>query len=96
MGKRINLAYSRAIVDAIHRGALASAKRRRDPVFGFEVIIECPGVPAEILWPRELWADSSSYETSAKKLAGLFAENFKKYEKGVTPELRAASPVVEL
>jgi phosphoenolpyruvate carboxykinase (ATP) len=92
VGKRIKLAYTRAIVDAIHRGALASAKTRRDPVFGFEVVTECPGVPAEILWPRDAWADPSAYEASAKKLAGLFIENFKKYETGVDAEVRAASP----
>jgi phosphoenolpyruvate carboxykinase (ATP) len=93
VGKRIKLAYTRAIVDAIHRGALASAKTRRDPVFGFEVVTQCPGVPAEILWPRDAWADPTAYEASAKKLAGLFIENFEKYETGVDAEVRAASPV---
>ena len=93
IGKRIKLANTRAIIDATHSGALASAKTRRDPVFGFEVVTECPGVPAEILWPRDAWADPSAYEASAKKLAGLFIENFKTYETGVDAEVRAASPV---
>jgi ATP-dependent phosphoenolpyruvate carboxykinase len=67
VGKRIKLAYTRTLVDAIHRGALASSRKRRDPVFGFEVVTECPGVPSEILWPRDAWADLSAYEASAKK-----------------------------
>jgi phosphoenolpyruvate carboxykinase (ATP) len=92
-GKRIKLTYTRAIVDAIHCGALAGAKTRRDPVFKFEVVTECPGVPAEILWPRDAWVDPSAYEANAKKLAGLFIENFKKYETDVDAEVRAASPV---
>jgi phosphoenolpyruvate carboxykinase (ATP) len=51
-GKRMKLANTRAIVDAIHSGALAGAKTVRDPVFGFNVATECPGVPGEILLPR--------------------------------------------
>jgi phosphoenolpyruvate carboxykinase (ATP) len=58
LGKRISLKNTRAIIDAIHSGALAKAKNARDPVFGFEIVIECPGVPAEILQPRESWVTS--------------------------------------
>ena len=49
VGKRISLKNTRAIIDAIHSGALAKAKTERDPVFGFDVVAECPGVPSEIL-----------------------------------------------
>ena len=79
-------------VDIIHGGALASAKTRRAPVFGFEVVTDCPGVPSEILWPRDTWADKATYDAAAKKLAGLFVDNFKKYESGASAEVRAASP----
>ena len=41
-GKRISLKHTRAIIDAIHSGALAKAKTQRDPVFGFDVVTECP------------------------------------------------------
>ena len=34
----------------------------RDPIFGFEVPTECPGVPRDILRPRNIWADGSAYE----------------------------------
>ena len=46
-GKRISLKHTRAIIDAIHDGALAKAKTERDPIFGFDVATECPGVPRE-------------------------------------------------
>jgi phosphoenolpyruvate carboxykinase (ATP) len=91
-GKRISLKHTRAIIDAIHTGALANAKTQRDPVFGFEVITECPNVPAEILVPRNAWADKSAYDATAKKLAGLFKDNFKTYEAGASAEIRAAGP----
>jgi phosphoenolpyruvate carboxykinase (ATP) len=91
-GKRISLKNTRAIIDAIHSGELAKAKTARDPVFGFDVATECPGVPAEILVPRGAWTDGSAYDRAAKALAGLFRDNFKKYESGVGAEIRAAGP----
>ena len=53
VGKRISLKNTRAIIDAIHSGSLAQAKTERDPVFGFEIVCDVPGVPPEILLPRQ-------------------------------------------
>jgi len=92
VGKRIKLANTRALIDAIHDGSLAKCARQRHPVFGFDVPTECPNVPREILWPRDTWSDGAAYDAAAKKLAGLFLENFKKYEAGVNAEVRTASP----
>ncbi len=91
-GKRISLKNTRAIIDAIHNGALVKAKTQRDPIFGFDIITECPNVPSQILIPRNAWADKSAYDVTAKKLAGLFQENFKNYEAGASVEIRAAGP----
>ncbi len=93
IGQRIKLAHSRAIIDAIHSGRLIESARQRDPVFGFDVITQCPDVPSDALVPRNAWNDKISYDTSAKKLANLFRENFKTYEAGVSGEVRAAGPV---
>lgn len=62
-------------------------------MFGFEVVTECPNVPAEILVPRNAWADKAAYAAAAKHLAGLFKENFKTYEAGASSEVKAAGPV---
>jgi phosphoenolpyruvate carboxykinase (ATP) len=91
-GKRVKLGYTRAIIDAIHDGTLAQTKRQRDPVFGFEVVAECPGVPPQILVPRETWGDTGAYDAGAAKLAALFRENFKAYESGVSVEVKSAEP----
>ena len=87
VGKRISLRNTRAIIDAIHSGALSTAAREEDPVFGFDIITEVPGVPSEILRPRESWADGSAYDASARKLAALFTKNFEKYASQVEPHL---------
>jgi len=93
VGQRIKLAQTRAIIDAIHTGKLASARRQKDPVFGFDVVTECPDVPANMIQPRNTWSNPADYDAAAKKLAGLFVANFKTYEGGVNPEVRTASPV---
>jgi phosphoenolpyruvate carboxykinase (ATP) len=91
-GKRISLKHTRAIIDAIHTGALSKAKTQRDATFGFDVIAECPGIPAEILVPRNAWSDKAAYDATARKLADLFKENFKTYEAGASAEVRGAGP----
>ena len=93
VGRRIPLARTRAILDAIHNGVLVKAQTQRDPIYGFDVVTECPGVPSEILDPRHAWADGNAYDAAARKLAGLFRPNFAAYEAGVGPEVKAAEPV---
>jgi phosphoenolpyruvate carboxykinase (ATP) len=91
-GSRINLPYTRAIVDAIHRGVLADAPTVTDRVFGFEVVTRVPQVPPAILIPRDTWNDPEAYDAMATKLAGLFGKNFAKYEDHCEPGVREAAP----
>src|SRR6186713_2510120 len=92
VGKRISLKNTRAIIDAIHSGALAKAKTQRDATFGSDVITECPNIPSEILIPRNAWADKAAYDATAKRLAGLFKDNFETYAAGASAEVKAAAP----
>ena len=94
VGSRIKLKYTRAIIDAIHNGTLASVSTQEDPVFGLQVPTSCPEVPAEMLLPRNTWADKAAYDDKAKKVATLFRENFKKYEGQASAEVRSAGPKV--
>ena len=94
VGKRISLKNTRAIIDAIHDGSQANVRTERDPIFGFDVVTECPNVPSEILVPRNAWPDKSEYEATAKKLAGLFNKNFETYADGASDEVKAAGPKV--
>ena len=92
VGKRMKLALTRAIIDAIHSGHLATVPTIPDPVFGVGVVSTCPGVPKEVLTPRDTWADKAAYEATARKLAGLFQANFKQYAERVSEEVRQAGP----
>ena len=64
---------SRAIVDAIHSGALDKVATVDDPVFGVAVPTSCPGVPSEVLVPRNTWVDPAAFDIQAKKVAHLVA-----------------------
>lgn len=92
IGDRMSLKHTRRIIDAIHSGELSEATTRTDPVFNFEVPTHCPDVPSTLLWPRESWSDGEAYESSCRRLADLFIQNFQKYEAGASEEIRAAGP----
>ena len=75
-GERIKLKYTRAIVHAALGGELDESDTRRDPIFGLAVPTEINRVPANVLNPRSTWSDPAAYDAQAKKLAGMFRENF--------------------
>lgn len=79
-GKRMKLPYTRAMITAALNGELAKVEYKLDPNFNVMVPQSCPGVPSELLNPRETWKDKAAYDAMAKKLAGMFVENFKKYK----------------
>jgi phosphoenolpyruvate carboxykinase (ATP) len=91
-GTRMQLHITRALVDAIHAGVLAQQPTVTDPVFGLHVVSECPGVPKDILLPRSTWSNQSAYDETARKLAGLFRENFKQYEASASAAIKEAGP----
>ncbi len=91
-GSRFSLKYTRAIVDAINSGKLNDSPMVSDPIFGFEIPKQCPGIPAEVLEPRNTWKDKAAYDQKARQLAELFKANFKKFEVGSSPEIIAAGP----
>lgn len=93
VGRRMSLPYTRAMVRAALKGELEGVELVPDPVFGILVPTSCPGVPAEVLNPRHTWQDKEKYDAMARKLAGLFNENFTKF-RDVPEEIRAAGPVV--
>jgi len=93
-GKRIKLSYTRAIIAAVLKNKLSGVEFEQDPVFGFAIPKQCGDVPAEMLNPRNTWADKHAYDEKAKFLAGLFIQNFEKFADGVTTEVSNAYPKI--
>jgi phosphoenolpyruvate carboxykinase (ATP) len=91
-GHRIDLAHTRAMVDAILDGSLDAVSTDRDPVFGVAVPSSVPGVPGDVLHPRSTWDDPAAYDAQAEELAAMFADNFEAYADEVSEAVRAAGP----
>jgi len=91
VGKRVSIRHSRAMVTAALTGALDIVKYRHDDLFNLDVPTECPGVPSDVLDPKLTWHDKDAYDLSAKKLAQMFVDNFKKF-KSVDPAIVNAGP----
>ncbi|POS85253.1 phosphoenolpyruvate carboxykinase, partial [Erysiphe pulchra] len=93
-GKRCPLKYTRAILDAIHSGELIKVEYETYETFNLQIPKTCPGIPSEILNPRNAWtAGYDNFTTEVKKLGALFNANFIKYSDEATEEVKAAGPV---
>jgi phosphoenolpyruvate carboxykinase (ATP) len=49
-------------------------------------------VPAEVLRPRDTWANPEAYDAKARQLASMFVENFAAYADAVDDDVREAGP----
>ncbi len=94
VGKRISIKYTRTLLNSALEGKLDQVNYQKDPVFGLSVPASCPGVPSEILMPKNTWQDKKAYDEQARKLARLFRENFREYEKHVSQDVLKAGPAV--
>ncbi|MAX46568.1 MAG: phosphoenolpyruvate carboxykinase (ATP) [Euryarchaeota archaeon] len=94
VGNRMKIKYTRAMLNAALDGDLENVEYIVDKRFGFEIPKSCPGVPSEVLIPKQTWDDSNAYDATAEKLAAMFNENFERYAAGVSDEVNAAAPVV--
>jgi len=94
IGQRMKLPYTRAMITAALEGKLDNVNFEAHPVFGMMMPTECPGVPSEVLNPRNTWTDKDQYDIKAKQLAAEFIKNFEKYASGVTEEILNAAPKI--
>ncbi|MDJ0866598.1 MAG: phosphoenolpyruvate carboxykinase (ATP) [Myxococcota bacterium] len=92
VGRRFEIAYTRAFVSAILDGSLHDASYEEHPIFGLRMPTDAPGVPRECLNPRNTWADPDAYDQAAEKLAKLFRENEARFE--IADAVRRAGPRV--
>ncbi len=92
VGKRMEIAHTRIMVNAILDGSLNEVETVTDPIFGLNIPVSCPGVPDEVLNPRNTWKRAEDYDKKARELAGLFIENFKEYENFVSKQVKGSGP----
>ena len=88
----MELAHTRAMVAAALNGDLDCVPTTVDPAFGLHVPTQVPGVPAEVLQPRDTWADGGAYDAAANELAAMFKRNFEQFADRVAREVSAAGP----
>ncbi len=87
VGRRMPIQHTRALLNAALDGTLAHAEFRTDPVFGLQVPVSMPGIPAEVLNPRDAWSDKADYDKTARHLAALFEKNFATFAPGASEDV---------
>jgi phosphoenolpyruvate carboxykinase (ATP) len=92
VGQRIKLGFTRRMVTAAFSGELDGVDTWTDLIFGLAVPARIEGVPDKLLRPRDTWQSPADYDARAGKLADMFADNFEKYESGVSEAVKAAGP----
>jgi phosphoenolpyruvate carboxykinase (ATP) len=91
-GSRMKLAHTRRMVSAALAGELDDVATVVDPTFGVGVPVHVEGVPDSVLQPKLTWKDGAAYDAKAKRLAGMFVENFQQYEAEASAAVKAAAP----
>ncbi|NDR56830.1 phosphoenolpyruvate carboxykinase [Aliiruegeria sabulilitoris] len=90
-GSRMPIKATRALLSAALDGTLKTVAFQKDPFFGFDVPVEVPGIETELLHPRNTWKDKEAYDAQAKKLVGMFSENFEQYLPYVGEDIKAVA-----
>ena len=96
VGRRMPIKATRTLLTAALNGSLKDADFRTDPYFGFAVPTSVPGVEPHLLNPFKTWKDKAAFDKTARELVGMFQKNFTKFEKHVTPDIKAAAPEVRI
>ena len=94
VGQRMEIAYTRAIIHAALEGVLDKFPLSRSPFSACTSPPTCPGVPDEVLNPRNTWSDQNAYDNQARKLAKMFVDNFATFEASASPEIKQAGPKI--
>lgn len=94
VGARIALKYTRAMISAALDGSLNRVGYRKHSLFGAEIPMNCPGVPAEILSPRETWQNDKAFYEQANKLVARFQDNFDKFREASGVEILEGEPIL--
>ena len=91
VGQRMPIKHTRALLRAVLDGSLAQAKFHADPVFGLMIPSGVPGIPDDVLDPRQAWVDKAAYDRTAGELAARFEANFATFQDGASEDVKASA-----
>jgi phosphoenolpyruvate carboxykinase (ATP) len=94
VGERMDINLTRAIVEAALSGALKDAEYVEDKRFHLFIPKTVPGVPSDLLFPKNTWEDKAAYKARAEKLAEDFCSYFDQAygDKNIDPKVAAQCP----
>ena len=92
VGHRMSIELTRALIGAALDGSLAQSGFSAHPIFKVLVPHACAVAGADVLDPRATWGDAGAYDATARRLAGMFRDNFEQYAEYVSAEVLAAGP----
>ncbi|MBS3771238.1 MAG: phosphoenolpyruvate carboxykinase (ATP) [Bacteroidales bacterium] len=92
-GKRIDITYTRKMIDAAFSGIIEKENFHHDELFHLDIPENCPGIPREMLFPGNTWDDGKAYDRQAQKLAQTFSHTFnKKYGNKIKANIKKQCP----
>jgi phosphoenolpyruvate carboxykinase (ATP) len=94
VGKRISIRYTRDLLNSALKGELNNLEYYTDPVFGFQVPKQCPGIPDNVLYPSTAWPSEDVYMKKYQSLAARFIDNFRKFSEDCPPEVINSGPKI--
>lgn len=80
VGERIELKYTRAIINSILNGDLEHEEFKIHPIFQLQMPIKCNNVPSEILNPESTWQNKVLYNNIANDLNRKLILNYELYQ----------------
>jgi phosphoenolpyruvate carboxykinase (ATP) len=92
-GHRMEIKYTRAMLNAALEGKLDNVEYETDPFFNLQVPKTCEGVPPEVLNPKSTWKDKEKYDETAKKLSKMFKDNFAQFAEDTADDIKNAGPI---
>jgi len=80
VGKRMSIKDTRDCINAILDGSINDSEFDTTKTFRLHVPKTLGDIKPELLNPRNAWPDKAEFDAKRDELAGMFIENFKKYE----------------
>jgi phosphoenolpyruvate carboxykinase (ATP) len=95
-GKRMDLNFTRKIIDCILDGTLDKAEYEILPIFNLQIPKAIAGLNEKLLNPRNAWANPADWDKAANNLAERFIKNFTKFtDNDEGKRIMAAGPVIK-